>query len=123
VSLAVVSTAEIAMICVAVLAWLGFAFYTGGIGRNNGQSYHVWLLIGFLTGPVGLLFAFVYFRMAGERGVRHRYGDDDGVDVLPTMIRCPSCGETVPSRFETCQFCQAKISHLRGRRPHFRGRG
>jgi hypothetical protein len=39
-----------------VLVWLACAYYAGGIARNNGGNYHLFVLIGLLLGPLGLAF-------------------------------------------------------------------
>lgn len=98
----------IAIIAVTVVAWLFCMYTTAELGRSNGQSYGLWVTIGFLTGPFGLAFAFIYFRLTGERHRRMRYGVG-GKSDLPEIIRCPQCGQSVPSAFECCQFCGSPI--------------
>ncbi|MFH1150446.1 MAG: hypothetical protein V1748_08220 [Actinomycetota bacterium] len=109
---AAVDVKWIAIIAVGIVVWL-FCMYTcAELARSNGQSYGLWVTIGFLTGPIGLAFAWAYFRLTGERHRRIRYGVG-GKSDLPEIIQCPRCGQSVPSAFECCQFCG---SPLHGRR-------
>ncbi|MDD5448447.1 MAG: hypothetical protein PHO53_04705 [Actinomycetota bacterium] len=109
--LGVLDVQTIALIAVGVVAWLFFAFSTAAVARSNGSSYNVWLFVGFLTGPVGFVFAWLYFRIAGERARRERHASRDS--GLPEMTRCPNCGQYVPESYKRCQFCGAP---LRGRK-------
>lgn len=114
--LAAVSTARISLIMVAALTWLVCALYAAGTARNNGASYHLWLVVGLMTGPLGLVVALIYFRVTGERYRRHRYSVDGRSD-LPEMVRCPGCGQTVPHSYMTCHFCGTSLKGTgRGRR-------
>lgn len=101
---AALSTAQIALILVAVLAWLGCALYAGGVARNNGESYQLWFVIGLLAGPVGLVVCVLFFRTSGERRRRMKFGSPQEGN-LPEMTRCPRCNRSVPVSFEQCQFC------------------
>lgn len=109
-----VEFSKIALVSVAVLAWLGCSFYTAGMARNSGKSYHLWLLIGFLTGPVGLLFGYVFLHLTSERTRRIHYGEGGRSDIAE-MVKCPNCGQSVPRSFGECQFCGAS---LYGRKRH-----
>ncbi len=102
----------VAIASMAILAWLFCAFSTANIARANGQNYNLWLLVGLLTGPLGLMFAYLFFRLTGERTRRTRYGADHRYDV-PDMISCPNCGQSVPRSYDSCQFCRFP---LHGRR-------
>lgn len=106
--LAAVSTQMIAIVSVSVLVWLGCAFYAGGLARNNGRSYNMWFLVGFLLGPVGLLITWLYFQLSGERHQRHRHSVGRRSDI-PEMVKCPRCGQSVPTSFDCCQFCGAPV--------------
>ena len=101
-----------AVVACGVLAWLFCAFTAAAMSRTNGESYNLWLVIGLLTGPIGLGAAWAYFRYSGERHRRIRYGAGHQYD-MPVIIRCPGCGQSVPSAFDTCQFCHTS---LHGRR-------
>jgi hypothetical protein len=102
----------IALVSCAALFWLFCMFTTGTLARMNGQSYGLWLIIGLLTGPIGLIFAWIFFKFSGERHRRIRYGVGHTYDI-PEIIQCPNCGQSVPSGFHACQFCGAS---LHGRR-------
>jgi hypothetical protein len=102
----------IAFVACGVIAWLFCMYTAGNIARTNGGNYSLWMAIGFLTGPVGLAFSWSYFRLTGERHRRIRYGAGKKYD-MPEIIQCPNCGQSVPSAFDTCQFCHAP---LHGRR-------
>lgn len=104
----------VGLVSCGVLLWLFCGFTLAGMGRSNGENYNLWMLIGMLTGPVGLGFGWLYFRMTGERHRRIRYGAGHHYD-MPEIIRCPNCGQSVPSGFDTCQFCKSPL-HGRGRR-------
>ena len=110
--IAKVDIKAVAIASVAVLAWLFCAFTAANMGRANGQSYNLWLLVGLLGGPAGIAFAYIYFRLSGERYRRIRYGSGHHYDE-PDMIRCPGCGQAVPRSYQSCQFCGAQ---LHGRR-------
>ena len=94
----------IALVASGVLVWLFCAFSAAAQARSNGESYNLWLLIGLVTGPLGLLFAWLYFRLSGERYRRIRHGAGRQYD-MPEIIECPGCRQSVPSGFHTCQFC------------------
>lgn len=94
----------IALVASGVLVWLFCAFSAAALARSNGESYNLWLLIGVVTGPLGLLFARLYFRVSGERYRRIRHGAGRQYD-MPEIIECPGCRQSVPSGFHTCQFC------------------
>jgi hypothetical protein len=98
----------IALVSSGVLIWLFCAFSTAAVARASGQSYNIWLLIGFLGGPVSLAFVFLLSRVIGERHRRIRHGEGRRYDV-PEMIRCPRCGQSVPSSFPRCQFCGSPL--------------
>lgn len=104
----------VALASMGVLAWLFCAFTAASLARSNGQSYNVWLVIGLLTGPIGLAVVYFYLRVSGERYRRTRYGEGHQYDI-PEMIRCPKCGESVPRSFDNCQFCGAPLHHGRRR--------
>ena len=106
--------AIIGITSVAVILWLFCAFSAANTARSNGQSYNAWLLAGLVGGPVTWLFGALYFRFAGERSVRARHSERGQAD-LPEIIRCTSCGQSVPSSFKTCQFCGQPL-HSRKRR-------
>ena len=101
---ATINIAAIAIVSSAVVIWLFCGFSAAAMARTNGDSYNLWLIIGVATGPFGLAAAWVYYRMAGERHRRIRHGADHKYD-MPEIIRCPGCGQSVPSGFDTCQFC------------------
>ena len=109
---AAVEISRIALISVAVLVWFGCAFYTAGMARNSGSNYHLWLLTGVLTGPLGLVFGYLYLKMTSERSRRIRYSEGGKSDIAE-MVRCPNCGESVPISFGNCQFCGASLSGKR----------
>lgn len=111
---AAIETSTIALICVAVLAWLACAFYAAGTARNNGESYNLWLIIGVLTGPLGLVFALVYFRLTGERYRRRRYAAEEKSDIA-AVTRCPNCNQVIPVTFERCQFCGCPLDRRKRR--------
>ncbi|MHB8896656.1 MAG: hypothetical protein ACYC99_15985 [Candidatus Geothermincolia bacterium] len=98
----------VALISCAVLFWLFCMFTTANIARSNGENYNLWMLIGLFTGPVGLLFTLVYFRFSGERYRRIRHGAGKTYD-MPEIVQCPGCGQSVPSGFNSCQFCGAAL--------------
>lgn len=102
----------IALVSSGILFWLFCMFTTAGMARANGQSYNLWLLIGLFTGPLGLLFAWLFFRFSGERHRRIRHGAGHQYD-MPEIIQCPGCKQSIPSGFHTCQFCGTP---LHGRR-------
>lgn len=110
---AAVEIKTIALIGVAILVWFGCAFYVAGMARNGGKSYHLWLVIGVLTGPLGLLFGYLYIHLTGERHRRIHYGTG-GKSDMAEMVRCPNCDQSVPLSFDHCQFCGAPVP--RGRR-------
>jgi uncharacterized membrane protein len=99
----------VAIVLVAVLVWVGCALYTAGTARNNGGSYGLWLLVGFITGPLGLVFGMVYFGLTGERHRRVRAGIGEKSDIA-RVERCPGCHELVPVTYESCQFCGTPLS-------------
>jgi hypothetical protein len=103
--------AIVAVVSLAILGWLFCGFTAAAMARTNGENYNLWLIIGILTGPLGLFAAWAYFRYSGERHRRIRYGAGHQYD-MPEIIRCPGCGQSVPSAFEACQFCH---THLHGR--------
>ncbi|HEY5526743.1 MAG TPA: hypothetical protein VIK02_04100 [Candidatus Anoxymicrobiaceae bacterium] len=98
----------LALALVGVLVWLFCMYQCANFARSNGRSYQLWMLIGLLTGPVGLAYAYIYFRFTGERHRRIRYGVGKKYD-MPEIISCPSCGQSVPSAFSACQFCGAPL--------------
>ncbi len=106
--------AIIGITSVAILSWLFCAFSAANTARSNGQSYNAWLLAGLAGGPLTWLFGALYFRFAGERNVRARHSERGQAD-LPEIIKCTSCGQSVPSSFKTCQFCGQPL-HSRKRR-------
>ena len=98
----------IGLVLVGVLAWLFCAFTLAAMARSVGQNYNLFMVIGLLTGPVGLAAGYIYFRVTGERYRRSRYGEGGKYDV-PEIIRCPSCGQSVPRSYDYCQFCDAPL--------------
>jgi hypothetical protein len=104
----------IAVVASGILLWLFCAFSTAATARNHGGDYNVWLLVGFLGGPVSMLIAHLYYRHSGERYRIARHSDG-GRYNLPEIMQCPKCNQSVPSSFETCQFCGAPL-HRKGRR-------
>lgn len=103
----------VGIVSCAVLLWIFCAFSAANMARTNGRSYGLWLVIGLLAGPAGLLGAWAYFRISGERHRRIRHGTDGRYD-LPEIITCPGCGQSVPSAFQNCQFCGCPL-HTRRR--------
>lgn len=97
-------TEYIAVIIVVVMVWLACAMYCGGIARNNGSSYSVWFFLGVIGGPLALGVACVHFMMSGERHRRVKYSEGKAGN-LPEIVQCPGCRQSVPSSFDTCQFC------------------
>src|SRR5665647_2380367 len=112
--IASVSVPLIAGIAIAVVFWFWCAFTAAAISRANGQSYNLWLLIGIVTGPIGLIIAYMTGRATGERHRRIRHGEGHKYD-MPEMMQCPHCGQSVPSHFESCQFCRAPLHQKRRR--------
>ena len=110
--LAAVSVKNIAIISTAVVVWFGAAFYAAGYARNNGGDYSLWIIIGIITGPVGLIAALVYYGLAGETQQRSRHSVKGSHDI-PEMVPCPDCKEMVPSGFDACQFCGAELTRRR----------
>lgn len=98
----------VALVASGILLWLFCAFTLASMARSNGENYSLWMIIGFMTGPLGLGVGWVYFRYTGERHRRIRYGAGHHYD-MPEMIRCPGCGQSVPSGFQTCQFCHTPL--------------
>jgi hypothetical protein len=96
----------------AVLVWLFCAFSAASIARDNGYNYNLWLLIGFLGGPIALAGTYLYFVRAGERHRLARHSDG-GRYGLPEMIHCPQCKQSVPSSYDDCQFCGAPLHRKR----------
>ncbi|PKQ28749.1 MAG: hypothetical protein CVT63_01175 [Candidatus Anoxymicrobium japonicum] len=103
---------KIALISSVAIFWLYCAFSAADLARSNGGSYQLWQLIGLLTGPLGLVFAWLYFKVTGERHLRIRSGEDHQYD-MPEIIRCPNCGQSVPSAYEICQFCKKPLHKRR----------
>lgn len=112
--LAAWSIQKIALVCVAALVWVGSAFWAAGYARDNGGDYGLWLLIGTLTGPLGLIASFLYFRVESDKQRRARHSVK-GTHDIPEMMPCPNCGQHIPSGFERCQFCGADLRHGRRR--------
>lgn len=98
----------IALVASGVLIWLFCSFSTAAVASANGQSYNAWLFIGLLGGPVALIFAYLFFRATGERHRRIRHGEKHHYDI-PEMVRCPGCGQSIPSSFTRCQFCGSTL--------------
>ncbi len=98
----------IGLVSMGVLAWLFCAFTLAALARGVGQSYNLWMFVGLVTGPVGLVAGYLYFRVTGERYRRSRYGEGGKYD-LPEMVRCPACGESIPRSYEVCQFCRQPL--------------
>jgi len=111
---AAVELSTIALVSVGVLVWFGCAFYTAGMARNNGSNYHLWLLIGVLTGPLGLIFGYLYVQMTSERNRRRRHSEGGKSDIAE-IVQCPNCGQSVPISFGDCQFCGAPLSRKKRR--------
>lgn len=103
-----VTLAQVGIISIAVIAWLACAFKAASIASNNDGNYAFWVVLGLLTGPVGLAIAYLYFRATGERHRTARYSVG-GTGDLPEMVSCPSCHQTVPRIYGTCQFCGKPI--------------
>ena len=101
-----------ALVSCGIVLWIFCGYSAAAMARTNGESYTLWMIIGLATGPIGLGAAWAYFRMSGERHRRIRHGAGHQYD-MPEIVRCPGCGQSVPSGFETCQFCH---SSLHGRR-------
>jgi hypothetical protein len=98
----------VALVSAGALLWL-FCMYTlGNMARANGENRTLWMLIGLFTGPVGLAFGWLYFRLTGERYRRIRHGAGKQYD-MPEIVKCPGCGQSVPSAFHTCQFCGSPL--------------
>jgi len=112
--LAAVNLAVIAVISLGAVAWLWCAFWVGATARSNGERYGLWLLIGFATGPLGVVIAYFYFRSTGERRRRTRHSVDRQSDI-PMMMTCPNCHQSVPTSYDACQFCGCPL-HDRHRR-------
>lgn len=104
----------VGLVSFGVIAWLFCAFSLASLARGAGRSHNVWMVVGLLTGPVGLAVGYLYLRTSGERHRRRRYGERGKYDV-PEMIRCPKCGESVPRSFDTCQFCKERLQAGRRR--------
>lgn len=99
-----VTLAQVAIVSIAVIAWLACAFRAASIASNNDANYQLWAVLGLLTGPVGLAISYFYFRVTGERHRTARYSVSGRGD-LPQMISCPGCHQSVPRIYESCQFC------------------
>jgi hypothetical protein len=106
------TTMVIALVSCGILAWLFCAYSCSNLARGNGESTTLWFAIGLFTGPLGLAVAAVYFRLAGERHRRIRHGAGHKYD-MPEIMRCPGCGQSVPSAYSTCQFCGAPLHSRR----------
>jgi hypothetical protein len=98
----------LALVSCGIIFWLFCAYTCASLARGNGESSRLWFFIGLITGPIGLVFAWLYFRLTGERHKRIRHGAGHKYD-MPEIIGCPSCGQSVPSAFQTCQFCGAPL--------------
>lgn len=102
------------LVSIGVIVWLFCMYSTANIARSNGENPTIWFVVGLLAGPVGLGFAWLYFRLTGERYRRIRHGAGHRYD-MPEIIQCPGCRQSVPSAYQTCQFCGASLHSGRGR--------
>jgi hypothetical protein len=65
-----------------------FALATAVIGRAKGSSFFIWLIVGFFTGPLGLVAAILHRREKSE-----------------PERRCPRCGAVHKLYVQVCSRC------------------
>ena len=71
-----------------LLVLIGFALATAIIARSKDSSFFIWLVVGFFTGPLGLVAVILYRREQSE-----------------PERRCPRCGAVHKLYVQVCNRC------------------
>jgi hypothetical protein len=70
-----------------IALWIFMAVVCGAVARSRGGSFVVFLAIGVVIWPVGLILA----------------------AMIKQHPNCPSCGEVVPMRAPSCPHCRKQL--------------
>ncbi len=73
--------------------WLVFAIATALVANSRGAGGCLWLVVGFVLGPVGLVLAVILAKPSG---------------------RCPFCREAIDPKATRCPHCQGVIKNSGG---------
>lgn len=91
------------------IVWIGLAIATSVSASNKGRSGLGWFIIGFITGPIGLIISLVLSK--DEKAIE--------LDSLykGTHKKCPYCAEMVKKEAVVCKHCNREIIDSREELP------
>ena len=85
----------------AILIGIVCGLVSSYLANEKGRNWLVWLIVGFLTGPIGLILILLWPK---DQKTLDQKALFDG-----ELKKCPVCAELVKAEASKCRFCLADL--------------